>query len=373
MTPGMCSRQHYVLVMSSLSKLQSLRSSPWCQSRLFGQVESALKASLSNFHCTGHYLSQWRPQYVVWQLSCFMPTDDCIRLTGLELCRGLTCEGNSYQSGVQHEKVEVWSIKTLFFILYLSRAWVLVIWGYPFILGWQLNNHLRAWWPLRFCHPCDNDCFENTSEISGDLFRTHHRRHVWLMPFFRAGHYRIDTKSARWVDAAVYLRVIEPIMSLWRFLRMPFMSAPPLFNKRESSGHRMWTQTKVFVLFTEESLASSLTEHMEIRLFDGACNHTLSEVFCLTRICPHSSLVLVFSLRQRQQLQFGRRRQLGLNTEEAKSVFTPNSSNTAALSVALSFELWRSTHPWVSVLQENGSEFKLAVICHMRPHVRLSK
>lgn len=46
-TPGRCSRKHHQLVTSSPTKLQSLRSVPWCQARQLRQIESTLKKQAS--------------------------------------------------------------------------------------------------------------------------------------------------------------------------------------------------------------------------------------------------------------------------------------------------------------------------------------
>lgn len=82
------------------------------------------------------------------------------------------------------------------------------------------------------------------------------------------------------MDAGVYLGVMEPMIStrenLWRPLHIPVISAPPLFNKKHLStvcGCLLSpSKTNVFMLFTEESLATSLIEHMEIGRFDPANN-----------------------------------------------------------------------------------------------------
>ncbi len=156
--------------------------------------------------------------------------------------------------------VEVLKIKTIFCSIYVIN----VMSGYlrihsrsPIHLQWQLNNYLCV---------CVGCCIFVTcviiialkisSKIAATLFE-----HItgytfdwclfqWRLELARAQvfmiQYTIYSKSTCWMDAGVYLGVMEPMIStranLWRIFHIPVISSP-LFNKWEASGHSMWMST----------------------------------------------------------------------------------------------------------------------------------
>lgn len=76
-------------------------------------------------------------QYVGWQLSCFMPHNDCIHFRRLEFCPSFTCERNPHQSKVYH---------------FETPAYV------------ALRFQVLKQFLLRMCRECDVWLFEDTQQ-----------------------------------------------------------------------------------------------------------------------------------------------------------------------------------------------------------------
>lgn len=146
MTRGMCSTKHNVLVMSSLTKLQSLRSGPRCQSRQLGQVEFILRAGLSTCLLAGRCLSQWEPPI---------------------------CQMTAVTTQHLHTFMEIRALRVMG-VLTISNSTLCFI---PSML-------------LHFPPPCDSNCFENncnkilSDTFNGRLFSSGQRRVLSYMTQF---------------------------------------------------------------------------------------------------------------------------------------------------------------------------------------------
>lgn len=165
MTPGMCSRKHYVLVMSSLTKLQSLRSGPWCQWRQLGQVGSTLKASLPNFLLTGHYPSQREP------LICCN--------TAVILCAAQGLHSYKEIRSTGYRNVFGNTPRNSFSPVYGMNVYV----ASPFICNGSLLTTRVCVCVCAFDTHLIWNHFENIFENSCNLIWTHHTLHFPLMPF----------------------------------------------------------------------------------------------------------------------------------------------------------------------------------------------
>jgi len=158
----MCSRKHYVLVVSSFTKLQSLRSSPLCQLRQFAWVKSTLKARKPNSRLTGHYFSPWKPP-TCWKRTVMFSAAHWLH-TSKEIRTVQFLHVKSNVIWVQHKTQKhcpTWcTLAHLNYFCMLRKApiWFQVIWGYRVETSLICNGSLIITYVCGlqdFCPPCE--------------------------------------------------------------------------------------------------------------------------------------------------------------------------------------------------------------------------